>query len=75
MNIFTLERNKNKNTIEIINIIFDIVLESICFPFSMDYRERGSHARCVYLTQGTSRMGRARVKQEKEADTRIIAEE
>ena len=30
----------------------------------MDYRERGSHARGVYPTQHTSRMGRARVKQE-----------
>ena len=38
----------------------------------MDYRERGSHARGVYLTQDTSRMGTARVKQEQEADTRII---
>ena len=34
----------------------------------MDYKERGSHARGVYLTQDTSRMGTARVKQEEEAD-------
>ena len=38
----------------------------------MECRERGSHARSVYLTQDTSRMGTARVKQEVEADTRII---
>ena len=37
----------------------------------MDYRERGSHARGVYPTQYTSRMGAARVMQEEEADTRI----
>ena len=35
---------------------------------SMDCRERGSHARGVYPTQDTSRMGTARVKQEEEAD-------
>ena len=34
----------------------------------MDYRERGSHARSVYPTQYTSRMGTARVKQEEETD-------
>ena len=39
----------------------------------MDCRERGSHARAVYPTQDTSRMGTAGVKQEEEADTRIIA--
>ena len=39
-------------------------------PFSMDYRERG-----VYPTQYTSRMGTARVKQEEEADKRIIVKE
>ena len=44
-------------------------------PFSMDCRERGSHARGVYLTQDTSLMGTARVKQEEEADTRIIERE
>ena len=38
----------------------------------MDYSERGSHARGVYPTQDTSRMGKARVKEEEEADTRII---
>ena len=38
----------------------------------MGCRERGSHARGVYPTQDTSRMGTARVKQEEEeADTRI----
>ena len=31
-------------------------------PFSMDCRERGSHARGVYPTQGTFRMETARVK-------------
>ena len=41
-------------------------------PFSMDCRERGSHARGVYPTQYTSRMGTARMKQEEEADTIII---
>ena len=39
---------------------------------SMDCRERGSHARCLYPTQYTSRMGTSRVMQEEEADTRII---
>ena len=39
----------------------------------MDYRERGSHARGVYLTHYTSHMGTVRVKEEVEADTRIIA--
>ena len=34
----------------------------------MDYRGRGSHARGVYLTQNTSRMGTARMKQEGETD-------
>ena len=38
----------------------------------MDYRERRSQARDVYPTQYTSHMGTARVKQEEEADTRII---
>ena len=38
----------------------------------MDYRERGSHARGVYPTQDTSRMGTARVKEEEGADTRVI---
>ena len=32
----------------------------------MDYGERGYHARCVYPTQDTSRMGTASVKQEEE---------
>ena len=41
----------------------------------MDYRERGSHARVVYLTQDISRMVTARVKLEEEADTRIIVKE
>ena len=31
-------------------------------PFSMNYREGGTHARGVYPTQDTSRMGTARVK-------------
>ena len=35
-------------------------------PFSMDYSERGSHARGVYLTQDTSRMRIVMVKQEEE---------
>ena len=43
--------------------------------FSMDCKERGFHARVVYPSQFTSRMGTARVKQEEEADTRIIAKE
>ena len=41
-------------------------------PFSIDYRERGSHAQSVYPTQDAPRMGTARMKQEEEADTRII---
>ena len=40
----------------------------------MDYRDRGSYARDVYLTQYTSRMGTTMVKQEEEADTRIMQE-
>ena len=44
-------------------------------PFSMDYRERGSHTRGVYPTQYTSSMGTARIKQEEEADMRIIVKE
>ena len=38
----------------------------------MNCRDRGSHARGVYPTQDTSRIEKARVKQEEEADTRII---
>ena len=41
-------------------------------PFSMDCRERRFHARGVYPTQDTSLMRTARVKQEEDADTRII---
>ena len=41
----------------------------------MDYRERGTHARGVYLTQDTSRMGTVIVKEEEKTDTRIIAKE
>ena len=44
-------------------------------PSRLDYRERGSHARGVYPTQDSSRVGTARVKQEVEADTRIMANE
>ena len=44
-------------------------------PASTDCRDRGSHARGVYPSQDTSRMGTATVKQEEEADTRIIAKE
>ena len=44
-------------------------------PFSMDYGERGSHARGRPHTQDTSRMGTARVKQEEVVDTRIIVKE
>ena len=39
---------------------------------SMDCRERGSYARGVYPTQYTSRMRTARVKEEVEADTRVV---
>ena len=42
-------------------------------PSRMDCRERGSHARGVYPTQETSRIGRANVKHEKDTETRIIA--
>ena len=41
----------------------------------MEYRERGSHAQSVYPTHHTSRMETVRVKQEEDADTRIIAKE
>ena len=37
--------------------------------------KRGSHARGVYPTQDTLRMGAAKVKREEEADTRIIVKE
>ena len=44
--------------------------------FSIDYRERRTHERGVCIpTQDTSRMGTARVKQDEEADTKIIARE
>ena len=35
---------------------------------SMDYRERGSHARGVYPHQDTSSKGTARIKQVKDAN-------
>ena len=38
----------------------------------MNNRERGSYARGVYPTQYTSCMGKARVKQEEDTDTRIV---
>ena len=38
----------------------------------MDYTEHRTHARGVYPTQDTSRMGTATVKREEETDTRII---
>ena len=41
----------------------------------MDYRGRRFHARGMYSTQDNSRMGTARVKQQEEADTRIIVYE
>ena len=44
-------------------------------PFSIGYRERGSHARGVCPTQYASRMVTVMVKYEEEADTRIIARE
>ena len=44
-------------------------------PLNMNRREEGSFTQGVYPTQDTSRMGTARVEQEKEADTRIISEE
>ena len=44
-------------------------------PFNTNHRERGSHARGVYPTQYTSHIGTTRVKQEEEADVRIIVKE
>ena len=41
---------------------------------AMGCRELGSHARGVHPTQATSRIGTAKIKQEEQADTRIIAE-
>ena len=38
----------------------------------MDYRKRGSHARGVYPTQDTPRMGTAMMTQEEETETRLI---
>ena len=40
----------------------------------MNYRKRGSHARGVYPTQYTSRMGTLKVKQEEETNTGIMLE-
>ena len=42
-------------------------------PCSVNYRERGFHARGLYITKDTLRMGTIRVIQEKKADTKIIA--
>ena len=41
----------------------------------MEFWERVSHARGVYPTQDTSRMGTVRMKQEEETDTRIMVRE
>ena len=41
----------------------------------MDCRDRSSLARGVYHTQDTLRMGTAKVKQEEEADTKVIVKE
>ena len=41
----------------------------------MNFRERRSHARGVYLKQDASRMEPVGMKREEEADTRIIKEE
>ena len=41
----------------------------------MDCTEWGSHARGVHHTQYTSRMETAKVKEEEEADTKIIVKE
>ena len=38
-------------------------------------KTKGSYARSVYPTQDTSRMGTTRVKEEEEADTKIIVKE
>ena len=38
----------------------------------MDYRKRGSHAQGVHPTQYTQRMETVRMKQEEEADIRIM---
>ena len=43
-------------------------------PFSMDGRERRSHARGVYPTQDPSCIGTVRMKEEEETDTRIMRE-
>ena len=49
-------------------------LEDNMKAFTKGNRERGFHAQGVYLTQYTSRMGKAMVKQEEEADKRIMRE-
>ena len=41
----------------------------------MDYRERGSIARDVYPTQYSSCMGIVRVKQENEAEAKVITKQ
>ena len=43
--------------------------------YSMDCRERGSHARDVSPAQYTSHMETSRVKEEEGADTRIMVKE
>ena len=43
-------------------------------PFSMDYRERKSHAQGIYPTQYTLRMRTVRMKQKEETDTRMMQE-
>ena len=74
----------NTNTIPIIVVVVVVVVQALYGSIttrqkykgtsSMNCRERGSHARGVYPTQDTSRMGTAKVKQGEEADTRIIRE-
>ena len=44
-------------------------------PFSMDSRERGFHIGGVYPTQDSSHLATVRMKQEEEANIRIIAKE
>ena len=51
---------------------FKLYRPEIQGPFSMDYRERRSHAQGMYLTQNVSCMRARWVKEEEAADTRII---
>ena len=53
-------------------VVINTEMQWIIKLYGMNRRERGFHARGVYPTQDTSRMGIIRERQEDESDTRII---